>query len=228
MAGSRPGKPGLRNVFIQTGGSPYATEDDRFRHRRSGPCRGARNQRVRRRERGRWKVTDPHGCSGRRPNRDPAIRGNQLHPKDQKRNRRMAKRWSSRAKVTIDGVKREIEVSPDGTVAATEKEVSLADAPGRRADSHQAIGRGSSIDPPRHQGNRRRQKNYEAKVTVNGKKKEKLISRPTARSQRMARKREGRTKRRRQRQGLGPSRTVGDSKTGSGASISPQNLVVFC
>lgn len=79
------------------------------------------------------------------------------------------------AKVTINGVKQGIEVSPDGTVAATEKEISLADAPAAvQAAIKQLAGTGS-IDRVTEEieGGK---KNYEAKVTINGKKKEADIS----------------------------------------------------
>lgn len=79
------------------------------------------------------------------------------------------------AKVTINGVKQEIEVALDGTVLATGKQIPLADAPAAvQAAIKQLAGAGSvdSVTEEIEGG----KKNYEAKVTINGKTKEADIS----------------------------------------------------
>jgi hypothetical protein len=79
------------------------------------------------------------------------------------------------AKVTINDVKQGIEVSPDGTVTATEKQISLADAPGAVQTAIKQLAGAGSIDEITEEtaGSK---KSYEAVVTVNGKTKEADIS----------------------------------------------------
>jgi hypothetical protein len=79
------------------------------------------------------------------------------------------------AKVTINGVKQGIEVSPDGTVTATEKQIPLADAPAAVQTAIKQLAGAGSIDEITEEtaGGK---KSYEAVVTVNGKTKEADIS----------------------------------------------------
>jgi hypothetical protein len=79
------------------------------------------------------------------------------------------------AKVTINGVRQGIEVSPDGTVTATEKQISLADAPDAVQTAIKQLAGAGSIDEITEEtaGSK---KSYEAVVTVNGKTTEADIS----------------------------------------------------
>jgi hypothetical protein len=79
------------------------------------------------------------------------------------------------AKVTSNGMKQGIEVAPDGTVLATEKQISLGDVPKAVRMAIKELAKDGSIDSVTEEieGGK---KGYEAKVTVNGKTKEADIS----------------------------------------------------
>ncbi|HTS18422.1 MAG TPA: hypothetical protein VMP11_12675 [Verrucomicrobiae bacterium] len=79
------------------------------------------------------------------------------------------------AKVTINGVKQGIEVAPDGTVLATEKYISLVDAPAAVQTAIKQWAGAGSIDSVTEETEGGK-KGYEARATVNGQKKEADIS----------------------------------------------------
>ena len=75
------------------------------------------------------------------------------------------------ASVKIDGTKQAVEVSADGTVLQTEKTVALKDAPAAVQAAIKKLAGSGTVDEIIEE-NAGGKKNYEAAVTINGKKKE--------------------------------------------------------
>jgi hypothetical protein len=75
------------------------------------------------------------------------------------------------ASVKIDGTKQAVEVSADGTVLQTEKTVALKDTPAAVQAAIKKLAGSGTVDEIIEE-NAGGKKNYEAAVTINGKKKE--------------------------------------------------------